>query len=257
MDFKNIVYSKSEGIATIKFNRPDTLNALSVATWTELNAALDDAETDRGIKVLILTGEGKAFSSGDDISEFAEVSKTKVSSQAFVTKVLSCMVRVEKMTKPVIAAVNGLAMGGGCELVLASDIVIASDKAKFGLPEARIGAIAGFAVHRLPPLVGAKKAMELLLTCDSIDANEACRIGIVSKVVPADKLEAEARIMAKKITQIAPLAATGVKSLINSDAAGKGITESIAAGTFLLATDDFKEGFDAFLNKRAPVYKGN
>ena len=256
MNFENIIYTKSDGVATIKFNRPNALNSLSIATWKEINAALDDVETDEGVKAVILTGEGKAFSAGDDIAEFAEISKAVDSIKDFVRLVIGTMTRLEKLPRPVIAAVNGLAMGGGCELTLASDITIASEKAKFGLPEAMISAIAGFAVDRLPKMVGTKKAAELTLTGDTIDANEACRLGIVNKVVAPEELEAEAIKMAKKIGQLAPLAARATKKQVNKTRGEFDLDGCVEVALKLLTSEDFKEGFDAFMNKRAPVFKG-
>lgn len=256
MEYKNIVYSKSDGVATIKFNRPDAFNALSVATWKEMNAALDDVESDEGVKAVILTGEGNAFSAGDDIAEFQEISQAADSIKEFVQLVIGTMVRLEQLPRPVIAAVNGLAMGGGCELTLASDITIASEKAKFGLPEAMISAFAGFAVDRLPKMIGTKKAAELTLTGSPIDANEAYRLGIVNKVVAPEELEAESIKMAKQIGQLAPLAARATKKQVNKTRGEFDLDGCVEVALSLLTSEDFKEGFDAFMNKRTPVYKG-
>ncbi len=256
MDFKNIIYTKNEGIATIKFNRPKSLNSLDRAAWQEFQAAITDAEADNDVRVIILTGEGKAFSSGDDIAEFAEIAKTVDGIQDFARMVLKNQVHMEKLSKPVISAVNGLCMGGGFELALSTDIIIACDKAKFGLPEAMICAIGAFGTDRLPKIVGSKKAAELLLGCDPIDANEAYRLGIVNKVVPLEDLEAEAIAMAKKICRISPLAAKANKKAINRTRGVLDIEGYVNVATELLTSEDFKEGFDAFLNKRPPVFKG-
>ncbi len=257
MEFKSVIYTKNEGIAIIKFNRPQSLNSLDRAAWQEFQAAITDAETDNDVRVIILTGEGKAFSSGDDIAEFGEIAKTVDGIQDFARMVLKNQVRMEKLSKPVISAVNGLCMGGGFELALATDIIIACEKAKFGLPEAMICAIAAFGTDRLPKIVGSKKAAELLLGCDPIDANEAYRLGIVNKVVPLEDLEAEAIAMAKKICRISPLAAKANKKAINQTRGVFDFEEFVNIATGLLTSEDFKEGFDAFLNKRAPVFKGN
>lgn len=254
MNFKDIIYEKSEGIVTIRLNRPDKHNSLSQNTWAELGAAFSDAEADGEVRVVIITGVERTFSAGDDISEFGDIGETIASAQSYVRKVLAGFVMVEKLTKPVIAAVNGLTVGGGFELALASDIIIASDKATFGLPEGRIGAIAAFAALRLPRIVGSKKAMEMLLTCGTIDASQAEKIGAVNKVVPEDQLEAEAREMAKKVMRTAPLAANFTKQLVNM---ARGEEEQAAnVGVLLLGSKDLKEGFDAFMNKRRPTFKG-
>lgn len=257
MEFKNIVYSKSEGIATVKFNRPKMFNSLSVATWKEIGAALDDVEKDSAVRVVILTGEGKAFSAGDDISEFGELSKDPKTMNDFARMVVESMDRVEHLSKPVIASVNGMAMGGGCELVLCSDVVIASDKAVFGLPEGLIGAIAGVAVFKLPKIVGTKKAKELILTGSTIDASEAYRIGMINKVVPHDQLEAETLKMAKKMAAMAPISAKVAKEMINLTSGKLDLDRAADIASRIMTTNDFKEGFDAFMNKRPPVFKGN
>lgn len=257
MEFQNIAYSKSEGIATIKLNRPKMFNSLSVATWKEIGAALDDAEKDSAVRVVILTGEGKAFSAGDDISEFGELSRDPAKMKEFARLVVSSMDRVEHLSKPVLAAVNGMAMGGGCELVICSDIAIASDKAVFGLPEAQIGAIAGVAVFKLPKIVGTKKAKELILTGNTIDANEAFRMGMINKVVPHDQLEAETLKMARKIAAMAPISARVSKEMINLHPGKLDPEQGVDMAMKIMTTNDFKEGFAAFMQKRPPVYKGN
>lgn len=254
MNFKDIIYEKSEGIATIKINRTDKRNSLSQNTWTELAAAFSDADADGEVRVVIITGAERTFSTGDDISEFGDIAGTIASAQSYVRKVLAGFTMVEKLTKPVIAAVNGLTLGGGFELALASDIIIASENATFGLPEGRIGAIAGFAVLRLPRIVGSKKAMEMLLTGDTIDALQAEKIGVVNKVVPEEQLEAEAREMAKKIMRTAPLAANFTKQMVNSVKVEE--EQATNVGMLLLGSNDLKEGFDAFMNKRRPTFKG-
>lgn len=255
MGFENIAYSKNDGIGTIKLNRPKMFNSLSVATWKEINAALDDIEKDNEVRVVILTGEGKAFSAGDDITEFGQLAQNEDSMKNFACMVADTMDRIEYFAKPVIAAVNGMAMGGGCELTLCSDVVVASEQAVFGLPEGKIGAIAGVAVFKLPHIVGTKKAKELILTGDTIDAAEALRIGMVNKVVPPDQLEAEAMKMAKKMCTMGPISAQVSKEMINQSS-GR-LTQSADIAMRIMTTNDFKEGFDAFMNKRAPQFKGN
>ncbi|MDD5094640.1 MAG: enoyl-CoA hydratase/isomerase family protein [Dehalococcoidia bacterium] len=256
MDFKNIAYTKKEGIATLKLNRPQVFNSLSMATWSEIGAALDAIEADNEVRVVILTGEGKAFSAGDDISEFGEIAKDPEKIKWLARMVPQAMDRIEHLKKPVIASVNGMAMGGGCELVLVSDIVVASEKARFGLPEVMIGAIAGVAVFKLPHIVGVKRAKEMLLTGDTIDAQEAYRIGMVNKVVPHDQLEAETLKMAKKISAAAPVSASVTKEMINVTSGKLDLDRSVDIGNRVMTTADFQEGFAAFMSKRPPVYKG-
>lgn len=255
MNFETIIYEKKEGIATITLNRPHKLNALSLATYEELDRALDAAEADPEVKVLVLTGAGdRAFCAGDDINTFEGF--TPASARSFLKKVLMpIFLKIEKLDKPVIAAVNGMALGGGFELALISDITIASEKATFGLPEPRLGLYSVLGVIRLADAIGVKRARELMLTCDTIDAREAERIGLVNKVVPADQLEAAARETAQKIMSIAPLSASLTKAALNRMLGGEDIEYSMEALAFLFCTEDHKEGFDAFMKRRKPEFK--
>lgn len=254
MEFKDILYKKEEGIATITLNRPKMMNCMSTATQAELTKALNEADLDDDVKVVVITGAGSAFCAGDDISEFQgfTVAKGRALSRSFV----GLMLLIERLSKPVIAAVNGMALGGGFELALACDITIASEKATFGSPEPKIGAVAGFAAVRLPQVVGAKKAREFLLTADIIDAKEAERLGIVNKVVPAEELQSATKAMAAKIMQAGPIALWLSKNMCNGLAGGTEMAFSSGGTLLMFGTEDFKEGFGSFLQKRKPQFKG-
>jgi enoyl-CoA hydratase len=170
--------------------------------------------------------------------------------------VMSFLAALEKYPKPVIAAVNGLALGGGLEIAISSDIIIASEKAKFGVPEAAIGLAPGFAIIRLHQLVGRAKSKELSMTCDQISAEEALRIGLINKVVPHEELMDASMQMAKKITSKAPIAIELIKSSVNRGLHGEELTYAMDAMSGLFKTEDAQEGMDAFLNKRKPNFKG-
>jgi len=254
MEFKDITYQKKDGIGTITINRPKMMNCLGKVTLSELTAVLNDADLDDEVKVLVITGAGPAFCAGDDISEFQSLSIAK--GRALGRNFVGLMLLIEKMSKPVIAAVNGTALAGGFEMALACDITIASDKASFGLPEAKIGAVAGYAAVRLPQLIGTKKARELLYTCDIISAKEAERMGIVNKVVAADQLMAAVKEMADKITQAAPISLWLSKNISSGLIGGQEMAFSTGGTVLMFGTQDFNEGFNSFMQKRKPQYKG-
>jgi enoyl-CoA hydratase len=258
-NFKNIIYEKKEGIATIKFNRPRYMNALTKEMMLEIDEALTDARNDDNVKVLVITGVGRAFCAGEDLKE----GLVEVSPLEFRDKILRYQKftkDVKNMKKVVIAAVNGYALGGGCEMALSCDMVVASENAKFGFPEVKVGLLmtnAGF--HWLPRLVGEKKAKELALIGDMIDAREAERIGLINKVVPAEKLHDTVLEMAKKIMDNAPISVALTKFLIdkgidsNLDSVMALETEGV---TVTYVTEDRKEGALAFTEKRKPKYQG-
>lgn len=255
MQFRTILYDKSEGIATITLNRPQKLNAMDMRMYDELDKAFEIADCDREVRVVILTGAGnRAFCAGDDISIFQGVERS--GARVFLKRVMPVMMKLEKMEKPVIAAVNGYALGGGFEFALACDITIASENATFGLPEGRIGLMPAFAVLRLPQIIGIKRTKELALTADAISAKKAMEMGIVNQVVPLDKLQEAARELAKKIMTVAPLSASLTKAAINRHSGGEEIEYTTEAVSFLLKSADHKEGYKAFLEKRAPQFKG-
>lgn len=253
MDLKVLLYEKKDGVAVITMNYPERLNALSNQLRADLKTAYDEALNDKDIRVLILTGTDRAFCAGADISGFKFDTP---SIRKFMRDVMSFLAALEKYPKPVIAAVNGLALGGGLEIAISSDIIIASEKARFGVPEAAIGLAPGFAIIRLHQLVGRAKSKELSMTCDQISAEEALRIGLINKVVPHEELMDASMEMAKKITSKAPLAVEFIKSAVNRELHGEELTYAMDAMCGLFATEDVKEGMDAFLNKRKPNFKG-
>ena len=253
MDLKVVLYEKKDGVAIITMNYPDRLNALSDQLRADLRTAYDEALNDREIGALILTGTGRGFCAGADISSFQF---DMPSIRKFIRDVINFLSLLEKYPKPVIAAVNGLALGGGLEIAISCDLIIASEKARFGVPEAAIGLVPGFAILRLHQLIGRAKSKELAMTCDQISAEEALRLGLINKVVPHENLMDASMEMAKKILPKAPLAIELIKTSINRDLHGEELTYAQDALSMLFKTEDAKEGMDAFLNKRKPVFKG-
>ena len=255
----NVLYEKKGAIAYVTVNRPKVLNALNTPTWKDLRTAFEDARDDAAVRGVILTGAGdKAFIAGADISELAHVAAFEAEqSSRFGQEVLDL---VENLGKPVIAAVNGFALGGGCETAMACTIRIAVDSAKFGQPEVALGLVpGGGGTQRLPRLVGKGRALQLILSGEMIGAQEAYRIGLVNEIVPAAELIGRAEDILKRITTIAPIA---VK--LSLEAVNKGLETSQGQGLLLEAsyfglcasTEDKKEGTTAFLEKRAPQFRG-
>ena len=255
----NVRYEKKGSIAYVTVNRPKVLNALNTPTWTDLHSAFEDAKADTSVHGVILTGAGdKAFIAGADISELAHVDAYNAEeSSRFGQGVLDF---IENLGKPVIAAINGFALGGGCETAMACTMRIAAEHAKFGQPEVKLGLLpGGGGTQRLPRLVGKGRALQLILTGQTISAQEAYRIGLVNEVVPAASLIARAEAILRQISANAPIA---VK--FSLEAANKGVDTSQAEGFALeasyfgicAATEDKKEGTSAFLEKRAPQFHG-
>jgi len=258
MAFKNIIIEKKDGIGTIKINRPQVLNALNKDTILELSKAVDELGNDKNIKVAILTGEGKAFIAGADIKQMSNM--TPLEAKEFAELGHSLIMKIEKSRLPFIAAVNGYALGGGCEVLMGCDICIAAKGAKIGQPEINLGVHPGFGgTQRLPRLVGRMKAKELLLTGRNIDADEAYNIGLVNKVVEDEKLMETAHKMASIIAEKSPVQTDFIKSLVNKGAdidlnSACSLEISYFASGF--STKDQKEGMKAFLEKRKPAFKG-
>jgi enoyl-CoA hydratase len=259
LNLANVSYEKKNGIAYVTVNRPKVLNALNTPTWKDLRTAFEDVRDDASVRGAILTGAGnKAFIAGADISELAHVAAFEAEeSSRFGQEVLDL---IENLGKPVIAAVNGFALGGGCETAMACTIRIAVETAKFGQPEVALGLIpGGGGTQRLPRLVGRGRALQLILSGEMISAQEAHRIGLVNEIVPAADLIARAEAILKKIASNAPIA---VKFAL--EAANKGMDTSQGEGLLLeasyfglcAATEDKKEGTAAFLEKRAPQFQG-
>lgn len=251
------MFRKEGKIGILSINRPEALNALSSVVLDDLNQAIDMINNDEDVHVVILTGEGRAFVAGADIGEMKGMNPMEA--RVFAEKGLSIFRKIELMEKPVIAAVNGFALGGGCELSMCCDIRIASEKAKFGQPEVGLGITPGFAgTQRLSRLVGLGRAKELIFTCDIIGADEAYRIGLVNKVVAPEELMSTAIEMAKKILSKSQLAIRYAKTAIN-----RGIETDLDTGMAIekdlfglcFSTEDQKEGMGAFLEKRTPNYK--
>jgi enoyl-CoA hydratase/carnithine racemase len=255
----NVLYEKKNSIAYVTVNRPKVLNALNTPTWADLETAFQDAKADASVLGVILTGAGdKAFIAGADISELAHVDAYGAEeSSRFGQGVLDL---IENLGKPVIAAVNGFALGGGCETAMACTMRIATEHAKFGQPEVKLGLLpGGGGTQRLPRLVGKGRALQLILTGETISAQEAYRIGLVNEVVPAASLIDRAETILKQIAANAPIA---VK--FSLEAANKGLETSQSQGLALeasffgicAATEDKKEGTMAFLEKRTPQFRG-
>lgn len=259
MPYSTLLFDVADGIARITINRPDKLNALNAAVIGELGQAVTQIETDDAIRGVLLTGAGpKAFVAGADISELA--SQGPVDGKARAQQGQLVFRRLERCGKPVVAAVNGFALGGGCELAMACHLRVASEGARFGQPEVKLGLGPGYGgTVRLPRLVGKGRALELLLSGEMIDAAEAWRIGLVNRVVPADRLLAEAEAMLRKILENGPLA---VRFVIEAVDAGLELSVDDAllleANHFglLSATADMREGTAAFLEKRKAAFTG-
>ena len=260
MSFEDIVVSVEAPVAVITLNRPNVLNALRVQLLKELASALADMEADEAVRVVIVTGAGeRAFAAGADIGELNAI--TSANEGAAQSRSGQALTRqIERMSKPVIMAVNGFALGGGCEIAMAGDIIIASENAKFGQPEVNLGLIPGYGgTARTTRRVGKGYATFLCLSGDIIDAQEALRAGLIERVVPAGELMAAAKRLATTIASKAPLAVAACKRVINTGA-DLPIDDALELEALefglLVDTEDIKEGTGAFLEKRKPVWKG-
>lgn len=250
--------SDKENIAKITLNRPEVMNAISYEVLKELDAALDQAESDNDIRAVIITGAGKAFCAGLDLKAVGQLpddqqqNLTNLGQQVFK--------RIEEFPKAVIAAINGYAFGGGMELSLACDIRVASDDTKMGLTEASIGLIPAWGgLQRLPPLVGMSRAKEMILTANPYSSKELYEFGLLNKIVPLDEVASTAAFLAAKIADNAPLAVKFSKISLNSSkslAPDVAFTKDSEYAAKLKASKDLEEGISAFLSKRKPVFKG-
>jgi enoyl-CoA hydratase len=258
MKHKFILTKEENGILMVTVNRPDKLNALNRETIREIGAAVEYGAGQPGVRVIILTGAGeKAFVAGADISEFAGFDGAQ--GEALAREGQKIFRAIEQCAKPVIAAVNGFALGGGCELAMACHIRIASEQARFGQPEVKLGLIPGYGgTQRMAWLAGRGKALEWLMTADMIDAPEAYRLGLVNQVVPAGELMDRCLETAGKIMKQAPLAVASVIRSVNAafEPGVNGFETEAAEFGKCCDTSDFNEGTAAFLEKRKPVFKG-
>jgi len=258
-NLENVKVEVAEGILTLTIDRPKVLNAVNAQTVEEIGAVFSEALKDPGVKAVIVTGGGeKAFVAGADINELAK--KTPITGKETSERGQQILSSIERFPKPVIAAINGFALGGGCELAMACHIRIASDKAQIGLPEVTLGIIPGYGgTQRMARLVGKAKAFEMVCTGDRISATEAEKIGLVNHVVPSESLTMECRKLASTIASRGPVAVRAAIEAINS-----GTDMAFDEGQFLeatlfgllCATDDMKEGMSAFLEKRKAEFKG-
>jgi len=259
MAYKNIKVEKKDGIATVLIDRPKVLNALNTETIKELTKAINDLENDKKIRVVVLRGAGdKAFIAGADIKEMKDMSVLQAKDFSELGHNLLSCIRQSRI--PFIAMVNGYALGGGCELLMSCDITVAGRNAKLGQPEINLGISPGFCgTQCLPRHVGRSKAKELMLTGETINAEEAHKIGLLNRVVDDDKLEEEAMKLAKKIATKSPVQTAFIKSLVNK---GSDIDMHSACALEIsyfssgFGTEDQKEGMNAFLEKRKPNFRG-
>jgi enoyl-CoA hydratase len=253
--YQNIIVDKQGRVGVITLNRPQALNALNMALKAELSKAIDDFEADDGVGCMLITGSDKAFAAGADIKEMAD--KTFI--EAFLGNFAGTWDRASRARKPIVAAVAGFALGGGCELAMQCDLIIAADNAKFGQPEIKLGVIPGIGgTQRLTRAVGKAKAMELNLTGRMMDAKEAEASGLVARVVPADKLMEEAMKVADTIANMSLPSVLAAKEAVNAafeTTLAQGVAFERRLFHSLFATEDQKEGMKAFIEKRRPNWK--
>jgi enoyl-CoA hydratase len=256
--YQTLLTSLDNSILTITINRPDKLNALNKDVFTDLNNVVDEINNTAEIKSAIITGAGpKAFVAGADISEFGSLDKT--AAMALAKRGQDIFAKIENSPKPIVAAVNGFALGGGCELAMACHFRVAAENAKFGQPEVNLGLIPGYGgTQRLVQLIGKGKAMELLMCANMIDANTALQYGLVNYVVPADELLNKTKAILELINSKAPLAIAGCIKAANAvfDETKDGFAEEIKEFGNSFDTEDMKEGTTAFLEKRKAQFKG-
>jgi enoyl-CoA hydratase len=260
MGYENILFEVQDGVGVLTFNRPKALNALSPKTLEEVNDVVERIWQDESVRVLVLTGAGeKAFVAGADITEFP--SMNPLQARHFAEMGQGVFFKLEHLPKPVIACVNGFALGGGCEIAMSCDFIYASDKARFGQPEINLGLIPGFGgTQRLARMIGRAKAKELCMTGEMIDAQQAKELGLVAKVFPAEQLLEETMKTARLLAARAQGVLRSLKQVIN-----RGVDVDLKNGCALeaeafglcFASQDAKEGVSAFLEKRKPDFKGS
>ena len=255
--YETLIIEREDGYALVRLNRPDALNALNSQLMSELSALLDAVEHDDTVRCLVLTGSEKAFAAGADIKEMSSKSYAEMFTENFFAGVSD---RIARFRKPIIAAVSGYALGGGCELAMLCDFIIASETAKFGQPEINLGVAPGIGgSQRLTRYVGKSKAMDMILTGRMMDAQEAERAGLVSRIVPADTLLIEVKAIAAKIAAQSPLAVMMNKEMVDAayeTTLTQGVRFERRLFHSLFAFEDQKEGMGAFVEKRKPAFKG-
>lgn len=258
MEFKTILYSKQNGIATVQLNRPEVMNAINGELLIETGRVLDEIAADDEVKVIIVKGSDKVFAAGADIRDFVDF--TPLDAHQYLDTVQVTMNKISKLSKPTIASISGFALGGGCELAMACDIRIASDTARFGLPEINLGIFpGGGGTQRLAKLVGTGKAKELILTGDIFDSQTALQLNLINYLVPQAELEQRTNKLAKKLSFKPPVALRMAKELIDLSTdvdIATGLMMEKEKFAYLFATEDKYEGMKAFIEGRKPVFKG-
>lgn len=258
MNFDNLLTTNDDGILTITINRPDKLNALNEKTVNEIGVAFETAKTNSSIKAVILTGSGtKSFVAGADIAEF--IGRSVEQARVIAQRGHDIFKAIENFPKPVIAAVNGFALGGGCEIAMACHLRIASENAKFGQPEVNLGIIAGYGgTQRLIQYIGKTKALELHMTADMITAQEALSLGLVNYVVSQEQLLDKCKELLAKIMNKPPLSIAGVINCVNAyfEEGVNGFAKEVDEFSKCFSTEDFKEGTSAFIEKRKAIFQG-
>lgn len=253
MDFDHVQYKRKPPVATISLDRPDRMNALAMQTWAELRDVLKEADEDEDVRVIILAGNGEAFCSGDDISDFEF--ETAGDARAYAKHILSCGLTIERIETPVISKVHGLAHGGGCEIAAIADITIAATEATFRLPESLVGAVPGIGLVRFPDLIGLKQTRELMLTNRELDASEAEDLGLVNEVVAPEELNDHVTQRAEHVAKTAPMSTRLIKRILNSRLEDE--AEAVNALSLIFTMDDVVEGMDAFFDGREPEWSDN
>lgn len=251
MEYDHIRYETDGPVATVTLDRPDKLNALATRTWEELRDALETADENFDRRVVVLTGAGDAFCAGDDIGDFEF--ETAGKARAYARHIMDCALTVERIETPVIARVNGLAYGGGCELAAISDVTVASERAEFRLPESLVGAVPGITLVRFPDLIGLKRTRELALTNREFDADQAREYGLVDDVVPHDDLDEVVLELADHIATTAPMSTRLIKRVLNSRLEDE--AHAVNALTLVFTMEDAVEGMDAFFSDREPEWQ--
>jgi len=254
MSFRYTLYDKEDRIAWITLNRPQVLNALNSGLWREIHQCLDMAEKDEVVRVVVITGAGRAFSSGDDIKEVSTMKTPSEIRNFFINYAAPTIAKIIQLPKPIIACVNGLAYGGGCELAMLCDLVIASENALFAVPEALVGAYPPVASSIGVYFTGKLNLSMLALTGESISAKKARRLGLVNKVVPAEKLKESAKELAERIMLSAPASIKAIKKTLNRHFQPEELEQAVEELIELFETGQAREGHAAFIEKRLPKW---